>query len=381
MHVGYSLLTLFPDRVGGTETYVRDLLAQFAIGNGPERVTVLANRHVMAAYGPRVGGPVSIHHVRSYRSGDDDVTRALAMARAWALPGLAARDVPRGIDVMHYPVTVPIPRSAVPTVVTIHDAIHHMLPQSLSWSERRYRHAVYDSSLRAARVVIAISHYLRQTLVERARLDPERVTVSHYGVDLERYGPEPGVADEALARFDLPERFLLYPANIWPHKNHRRLLRALAAQRDREVELVLAGQTYGRLPELLAEAATLGLERRVRHVGFIDPDLLPAFYRRALAIVFPSLYENFGSPPLEAMACGCPVASSTRGAMKEVYGDAVLELDPDNVEAMAVAIETICNDGSLRSTLRARGFERASLFTWEAAASRHVEVYARAAAI
>ena len=110
MHLGYSLLTLFPGRVGGSETNVRGLLGEFADGNGPERVTVFANRFVAAAYGEYERGPVSLHHVRSYRAGNSIPTRALAMSAARALPRLAARDVPP-VDVVHYPVTVPIPRS------------------------------------------------------------------------------------------------------------------------------------------------------------------------------------------------------------------------------------------------------------------------------
>jgi len=380
LHVGYSLLTLFPNRVGGTETYVRDLLAQFRRGNGPERVTVLANRHVMAAYAGRGGGPVDIHRVRSYRPGDRDATRALAMATAWALPRRTARDVPDGFDVMHYPVTVPIPRSDGPTVVTIHDAIHHVLPASLSHSHREYRRRVYDGAMRSATLVIAISHYLKASLVELAGLEPQRVEVVHYGVDHDRYRPAATGDDAALASLNLPRRFLLYPANLWPHKNHDRLLDALASQSDRELGLVLAGQTYGALPPLLERARALGLEQRVRHLGFIAADALPALYRRAHATIFPSVYENFGSPPLEAMACGCPVASSTRGSMSEIYGDAVLAFDPESVEAMAAAIEAICDDDSLRSSLRALGLRRAALFTWEAAAERHRDIYARAAA-
>ena len=139
VHVGYSLLTLFPGRVGGSETNARGLLEEFRAGNGPERVTVLANRHVAHAYSRYAGGPVSLHHVRSYRAGDSLATRALAMGFARAAPRLVARDVPRELDLVHFPVTVPIPRTSRPEVVTLFDVQHLDMPEFFSRSERRYR--------------------------------------------------------------------------------------------------------------------------------------------------------------------------------------------------------------------------------------------------
>ena len=131
LHVGFSLLTLFPGRVGGSETNVRGLLGEYAAGNGPERVTVLANRHVMQSYAGLERGPAALHHVRSYRPGDSDMTRVLAMQRARVMPGRAARDVPAGLDLVHFPVTVPIPRVDLPTVVTLFDVQHHDMPRPL----------------------------------------------------------------------------------------------------------------------------------------------------------------------------------------------------------------------------------------------------------
>jgi len=381
VHVGFSLLTLFPRRVGGTETYVRGLLGEYARGNGPERLTVLANRHVAAEYGGAVGGPVALHHVRSYRPGDSDATRALAMASARVLPRLVARDVPEGLDIVHLPVTVPIPRTDRPTVVTIHEVQYHELPEFFSRAERRYRRWAYDGAARSADVVVAISEYVAGKLVERAGVDPERIEVVHYGVDHETFVPTRGERDEALlAGLRLPERFAVYPANLWPHKNHARLLEAFARVQDAELALVLAGQAYGRLDPLLEQARRLGVEQRVHHVGHLERATLAALYRRAEAMLFPSLHEGFGAPPLEAMACGCPVASATNTSLAEVCGDAVLALDASQTDSIAAAIERITSDESLRERLRRHGLERARGFTWKAAAERHTAIYERAAA-
>ena len=150
MHVGFALLTLFPGRVGGSESNVRGLLGEFTAGNGPERVTVLANRHVTAAYEP--GGPVGCTWYAPTARAKATATRALAMATALAAPGMAARDVPSGLDLVHYPVTVPIPRdSTLPSVVTLLDVQHHDLPGFFSRGEAAFRRLAYDRAARARR--------------------------------------------------------------------------------------------------------------------------------------------------------------------------------------------------------------------------------------
>jgi glycosyltransferase involved in cell wall biosynthesis len=366
MRLGYSLLTLFPGRVGGSETYVRGLLGAYGDGHGPDEVTVLANRHVVPAYAELERGPVQIHHVRSYRPGDSMPTRALAMAGAWTLPRRVARDVPPGLDLLHYPVTIPIPAPRGPHVVTVHDLQHHDLPEFFSRAERGYRGLAYDRAARRATAVVTPSEASRERLM-RIGVEPDRVEVIPYGVDHARFGPEPRPADDEL---DLPERFIFYPANLWPHKNHRRLLDAFARVDDPELQLVLSGQTYGKLQEL-------GVGNRMRHLGHVSPEAMAALYRRAVALVFPSLYEGFGSPPLEAMACGCPVAASRSGSLGEVCGDAALTVDPEDTSSIATAIERLASDAELRADLRARGLERAAGFSWPATAERHVALYAR----
>jgi glycosyltransferase involved in cell wall biosynthesis len=376
VNVGFSLLTLFPGRVGGSESNVRGLLEQFAAGNGPSAVTVLANRHVMRAYADMDRGPVSLHEVRSYRPGNSTATRALAMTSARALPALAARDVPEGIDLIHYPVTVPIPSTRAPCVTTVYDLQHHDMPQFFSPVERAYRRWAYDSAARAADMVLTTSAWSKGRLVDLLGLSPERVEVVHMGVDGERFSPQPGEIDQDIrARLGLPERFLIYPANLWPHKNHERLVEALARAHDRELALVLTGRDFGRAERLAAQARRLGVEDRVRHLGYVDRAIVPALYRQAVAMIFPSLYEGFGSPPVEAMACGCPVAASPRGSLAEVCGGAALELDPESVESISAAIDRLSADADLRSRLASAGLERARAFSWRRSAEQHTAIY------
>ena len=377
VHVAFSLLTLFPGRVGGSESNVQGLLREFSAGNGPARVSVLANALVMEAYRDLASGPVSLHMVQRYRQGDGTLTRAAAMTMTALHPRRIARELPSGIDVLHHPVTVPVLRMPdVATVVTVYDLQHRELPELFTRAERTYRRWAYEGAARRADLVITTSEYSRGRLVEIAGIPADRVVSVLMGIDVDRFRPQPGPADATLAeRLSLPERYVVYPANLWPHKNHDLLVDALAQVQDRDLHLVLTGQDYGRGDALRERARRMGVEGRVRHLGFLAADDVPALYRGASAMIFPSLYEGFGSPPLEAMACGCPVASSTRGSLAEVIGGAALTFDPESVEEIAASIARIAEDQELRSRLREAGLARASGFTWEAAARRHCELY------
>jgi glycosyltransferase involved in cell wall biosynthesis len=322
-----------PGGVGGSETYVRGLLGELG-----DRVQVFPPRRVPRSDRQRLAG----------------IAYGLTFAPRLRAPA----------DVLHYPLTVPVPRFDGPTVVTLHDLQHVELPSFFSRAERAYRHFAYDGSARRADVVVTPSAHAKAMAVERLGVDAGRVVVAPHGVDHARFFP-------AEAR---REGFLLYPANLWPHKNHGRLLEALA-RADSDLELVLTGNDYGRRDELLAQAARLGVGERVRHLGFVAHDELPALMRSARAMIFPSLFEGFGQPPLEAMACGCAVASSVRGALGEVCAGAVLELDPLDVDSIAAAIDRLASDDALVADLRARGPERAAAFTWKRSAELHMGAY------
>jgi glycosyltransferase involved in cell wall biosynthesis len=370
MDVGLSLLTLFPGRAGGAETYVRGLLGAFAAGEGPELATLLTSRYSGPSVSEFVGERIRVVPVDSYRPGNSRLTRLIAMQTARLNNGRIAGDVPTGLDLIHFPVTVPIPKvKGLPTVVSLLDVQHHDLPAMFSPAERAFRRWGYDNAARQANQVITITQFSADRITELLGIAADRVHAIHLGIDHDLFTPNGPAATVA----GLPDRYLYYPANSWPHKNHRRLIEAFSRVDDPELGLVLTGANSDVL-NLRADDA------RVHHLGHIAETEVAGLYRGAEALIFPSLYEGFGLPPLEAMACGCPVAASNVGAVAEVCGDAALLFDPEDVGAIADVITRVTTEESLRAELAAAGTARAAEFTWRKTARKHLEVYQQALA-
>jgi len=381
MHVGLSLLTLASGRSTGTGTYVRGLLKEFERGNGPDEVTVLLRDRAVDDFSELRNGPLNLAVLPSSRSGTNLASRLSALSPTWLQSPRVCRLL-AGLDVLHYPLTLPVPRTRLPCVLTLHDVQHHDLPELFSRAQHTWRRAAYDNAARRATVVIAVSGHAKGRIVERIGIAPDRIEVAHHGIDTRRFTSGWTSGDEeALAAYGLPERFLFYPAALWPHKNHNRLLDSLAAVDDPELGVVFTGPRFGGGARLMEGVARRRLGERVRHLGPVPPTVVPALYRRAAALIFPSLYEGFGTPPLEAMACGCPVACSSAASLPEICGDAALMFDPGSTESIAAAVRRIVSDSDLRGRLRQAGVERAREFTWRRAAQRHQAAFERALAL
>jgi glycosyltransferase involved in cell wall biosynthesis len=348
--VGISLLTLVPGVVGGSETYARNLVRALA------RVGELEYRVFVPGIAADAADGLPSRTIAAYRARRSMAGRVAAMGLAAARPApvRAQLDLDR-LQAIHFPLSVMVPAvERPPAATTVLDLQHEYYPGFFSGAERAYRRVVYGWTARRSRLLIAISAHVKETLVERLGVAPERVRVIHLGVDLERFSPDDRVR----------EPFLLYPANRWPHKNHERLFEALALIRRQrpDVRLVLTGVGHEGKP------APAGVESR----GRVSDAELVELYRTASALVFPSLYEGFGQPPIEAMACGCPVAASNRTALPEICGDAARYFDPTSAEEIASTVLDVLAEPS---ELVSRGRERAQRFTWDDCARRHEALY------
>lgn len=276
------------------------------------------------------------------------------------------------IDLYFCPLTAlyprPVPR---PTVMTLVDVQEVFYPEFFTPSERYMRELHFPGSTRMADRVITISEFSRRTIIEHHRLPPDRVAAVHLCAD-ERYARSAEVARAPAA--PLPGRFLFYPANPWKHKNHDVLLRALRHLKDdrgRPVHLVLTGFGQDDGSAVVAMAEAQGVRGQVHTLGYLSVEELAYLYRHADMLVFPSLFEGFGIPLVEAMAVGCAIVASNTTSIPEVVGDAAELFDPASPTALAAAIERVLDDPGWRETLRARGRRRARDFSAARMAEGH----------
>lgn len=278
------------------------------------------------------------------------------------------------------PLTAPCPG-----VVTVHDLAFVRTPETMRPVKRLYLTALCRASVRCAAHVIAVSQQTATDLQHFFGTAPARITVVHNGVAA-RFTPRR--ADE-LAAFrqqrGLPPRYLLYLGTLEPRKNLEHLVRAFAQWRaataatpgTHDVKLVLAGAKGWYYTEIFRAVETLGLAEQVIFPGFIPSAELPDWYAAATAFVYPSLFEGFGLPVLEAMACGTPVVCSRAPGVSEVAGDAALTFPPHDVDALAAALEVVVNQPAARQELAARGLAQAARFTWRRSAAATLAIYRR----
>jgi glycosyltransferase involved in cell wall biosynthesis len=350
-----SMLTLVPGVVGGTEVFATEL-ARALQRRSDCTVATFVNAAAGAAH-PDL--PSIIDH--TYSTSSSAPGRLLAMART-SLDGRHRRTT-YGLDrfdVIHYPLTIPIPSAgAAASVVTLHDMQHIFFPQYFSPLERQFRRVAYHRSARNATRVVTSSNHSADSITEFLGIDRDRIDVAYLGVDHALFTPSP-----------LPkEPFLYFPANAWPHKNHVRLFEAFADVRSRypELRLILTGGMHDRLH----------LPDGVTSLGYVSRSEVADLYRRASALVYPSLFEGFGLPPIEAMASGCPVVASHEGSLGEICGSAARKVDATDPADIAQGIMDVLADST---SWIARGLSHATAFTWDTCADEHVSTYRRALA-
>ncbi len=317
------------------------------------------------------------------------------------LPWLAVRE---HIDLLHVTYNAP-PLSPCPTVVTVHDISFEHYPQFFSLRDRLILKTLVPLSIRRAARVITVSRHAQAEIAARYQVPPERIAVTYEAAG-EQFQPvtNPAALQAVRQKYALGDApFILALGNLQPRKNIPRLVEAFRRATDQLAAsseatppiidhrppftdhrspipspyfLVIAGKAKWRESEIYQAVQVAGLAERVIFPGYVDDADLPALYSAATVFVYPSLYEGFGLPPLEAMACGVPVICSNVASLPEVVGDAVLTVDPLDTDALAQALVAVVNDAGLRADLAARGLRRAALFSWDRCAVETLAVYA-----
>jgi glycosyltransferase involved in cell wall biosynthesis len=287
-------------------------------------------------------------------------------------------------DVIHFPYQA-YTVTDVPAVFNPHDLQHVYFPEFFEGEECERREALYAEACGHARAVVVASRFVKQDVVSRYGVAADNVHVISWGPPTQAYARSDAAQVQAVrAKFRLPEMFAIYPAQLWPHKNHKRLLESLAWLRDHEslrVPLVCTGADTKYRRQIEQAMIALGLSGQVWLVGRVDEAELMALYSMARMMVVPTLFEAISFPILEAFAEGIPVACSDIGALPEQVGDAALLFDPLVIGAMASSIGRMYRDGDLREALVRRGACRLSSFTWEATARCYRDLYRKVAAL
>jgi len=282
-----------------------------------------------------------------------------------------------GLDAIHYPAFPPPLLQRRGMVASIHDVTAWRYPRTMTWIGRHYWRPLLRHAAATARPVLVPSESTRADVIALAGADPEQVVVTPYAADA-AFGQRPPEAIFAVVRrrYRLPDRYLLTVGTLEPRKNLVTLLRAMELLQRRASDkptLVLVGREGWGPPDTVQRLQALG--DAVRFTGHISDQELIVLYHGAALFIFPTLYEGFGLPVLEAFAAGCPVVSTTTSSIPEAAGDAALLVDPLDYLAMAEAISKVWNDPALAGRLRRLGRERSTQFTWERCAALTVDAY------
>ncbi len=372
MHVALNaqLLTLEETyRSAGVSNYSLRLLSALGCMGGDDlRLTALVNEPSLTIRG------VSLQPA-TY-PGHHPATRI-----AWeqlALPAILRR---MGPDLHHGLVNVVPLASSIPAVVTVHDLSFERMPEVFPAFKRRYLHHLCAYSCRKARRIIAVSRQTADDVMAFYAVDSARIAVVYNGVG-EEFTPVDGATLDGFRQSrGVPRRFVLYLGTLEPRKNLVMLLRAFAQWRahtveaNRDVVLVLAGAKGWFYDEIFQTVQKLALADAVLFPGYVPVAELPDWYRAATVFVYPSLFEGFGLPVVEAMACGTPVLCSRAPGVSEAVGDAALVFDPNDASALATLLETTISSAAVRADLRSAGLAQAQKFTWSQTAEATAQVY------
>jgi glycosyltransferase involved in cell wall biosynthesis len=375
MKIGINAL-FFQSRTTGSAQYMIHLLDALAHIDQQNEYILLGPRPVKQT--DQHSFPYQVHPVPSFAARNENIEKVI-----WeqlTAPN-AARNA--GVDLYHVPYFAPPLFPHTPTIATIHDVIPMRLPAyQLGGKVKAYMKLVSYAAHRAT-MVITVSQHAKQDMIDALKIPPERIRVIYEAAG-DEYHPitDPEILAEARARYGISERYIFYLGGLDQRKNVPQLIHAFAhlyAQiGDPHLQLVISGnpdkQRGPLFPDPRPIAADLGMSEQIIF-RFIEDEDKPAIYSGASLFVFPSLYEGFGLPPLEAMGCGAPVVCSNRTSLPEVVGDAAISIDPEDTQALTEAMHQILTNSTLQADLRARSLRQAAQFSWSKTAQETLAVY------
>jgi glycosyltransferase involved in cell wall biosynthesis len=351
----------------GIGTYIRNLLRYLARLDSRNEFILLSRPHDVEG----------INALGANFRAVPELAGNYSMGEQWRVPLVLRRE---RVDLFHAPHYVLPPLVRCPSVVTIHDVIHLMFPNYLpSRLALTYARKSITMAARRATRVMTVSESSKRDILRFVDIPADKIDVIYNAYD-ERFGVEPSEEEvvRVRERYQLHDRFVLYAGNVKPHKNLERLIQAFHLVRRRgldDLKLVLIGDEISRYASLRRAVHQHQLHKYVRFLGYLPEETLAVMYRLAGLFAFPSLYEGFGLPPLEAMASGTPVVTSNLSSLPEVTGDSAILVDPYDPEAIADGMHQVLTNDELRRELRQKGIARARQFSWEDSIRRVHAIY------
>jgi glycosyltransferase involved in cell wall biosynthesis len=364
MNIGVNLKLLNPGKIGGMEGYVRNLLKQLLEIDSTVRFTLFVTRENESTF--------------FYPS--ERVTKILIPHKNYE-PQILRGISQNNISLYFCPLLIlePLVRH-IPSVVTIPDMQHEFFPRFFPKDILEWRRKNFKVSAISSTRVLAISNFTARTIIDILGVPPDKVHCTHLSGDDEVFGKEAdqGVKNQVKEKYGLPDVYGYFPANTWPHKNHITLLRALKIYKERfgpSPKIVLTGAQDTGHKDLVAAIGELGLQEDVVFLGYIPKNEIPYLYRNASFLVFPSFFEGFGMPVLEAMLSDCPVICSDTTSLPEVGGDAVLYFNPLDPADIAQSMKLVLDNQDLRQSLIQKGRVQAAKFSWKATAEQTFAIF------
>ena len=374
MRIGINLLYLRPSKVGGSETYVRELIKHLT-GMANVQIMIFCNKEVADTF--EENGFIHIIVIdeqpfTQMRRLINENFRLLCFLRQYP------------VDILFSPANFAAPflKSKTPQIVTVHDLQHLWLKRNFSLAKRIERSFMFRTTFKKSHHVIAISEFTKNDILNNYRIPMEKVTTVYSGVHSNKE-PTINEIESTRRKFNLPNKFFYYPAMISQHKNHLGIIEAfyLACRNlEGDVELIFSGNDESPYRSIVSNRLEqLSLGNRVRHLGYIKRHEVMEIMSMATAMVFPSKFEGFGLPLLEAMQCGTPVIASNCTSIPEVAGNAAILLDPNDIEGWATSMIEMMTNKQLRESLREKGKQNAARFSWEKCATETLKVFQKIA--
>jgi len=280
------------------------------------------------------------------------------------------------IDILHCPAHVISLFFPGKIVLTIHDLSFKLFPKTFKISNRIYLNFIVPLSVKYADKIITVSKNTKEDLIREYNVNEDKIRVIYNGVD-NKYTiiNNRNKVENIKIKYELPEKFVLYLGTLEPRKNLKNLIKAYSKIKEKKTKLVIAGGKGWLYEDIFSLVNDKKMEDKVIFTGYVDEKDIVALYNAATLFVYPSLYEGFGLPPLEAMACGTPVITSNVSSLPEVVGDAAITVDPYNINGLAEEINKVLGNEVLQKAMIKKGIERAKEFTWEKTARETIRVY------